>query len=133
MNGEGNNNNYDKESYAYEILNPNGKPKTKLFSIIALVFGILSVAFCSAAYFAIIVAVAAIVFAVISRIKLGYFDGMTIAGLIIAIFGLVLGIFMVIAINVIDPEFLKEFFEMYGESMPDIENTNPGGSGAPAI
>ena len=125
---DNNNQNYNEENYAYEILNPNGRPKSRIYSVLALIMGILSIASVTAAYLAIVAGVLAIGFSVVSRKKLGYFDGMSIAGLIVGIFGAALAVGFLILINIMDPavweEFVKEFSSFYGSSnsqnTPDI-------------
>ena len=87
-----------KEEVRYdEVFNKN-KPKTLAFSIVSLVTGILSIICCCGIWVSLPLGIVAIVFAAVSRKTLGYFDGMAIAGLILGIFGTVIGI-MVIAFS----------------------------------
>lgn len=72
------------------------KPKTMGFSIASMILGILSVVCCCLTWGGLIMGILAIVFAVISRVSLKYFDGMTIAGLILGIFGTVFGISIIV-------------------------------------
>ena len=91
------------------------KRKTVGFSIASMVLGILSVICCCLTWAGLIMGIAAIVFAVISRKSLGYFDGMTIAGLILGIFGTVFGIAVIVisyALQDIMNELLRELEEM---------------------
>ena len=71
--------------------------------------------------------VLAIVFAVVSRKTIGYFDGLAIAGLIIGIFGLVFGISNVILDYIITntdllSDFMAEYEKLLEEYMGEIEN-----------
>ncbi len=77
--------------YAFQTLNRKGRPKTMGWSIIALVTGAVSVVTAYFGWSSLILGVLSIVFAVVSRIKLGYFDGKTIAGFILGIHGVLLG------------------------------------------
>lgn len=81
--------------YAYKAV-MDGKVKTRLWSIISLALGILSVAFCFIGWLGIAFSVAALVVAIISRKDLGYFNKITLGGIITSIFGLVFSITMLI-------------------------------------
>ena len=70
------------------------KSVSMIWSVISLVLAILSVLLCPLYYVGIILAVAAVVFAVVSSRKLGFFDKMSIFGLIIGIFGVIFGVFI---------------------------------------
>jgi FtsH-binding integral membrane protein len=85
-----------KENVRYDEIFENGKKKTLAFSIVSLVTGILSVLCCCFYWVSLPLGIIAIVFAAISRYKLGYFDGMAIAGLILGIFGTVIGTVVII-------------------------------------
>lgn len=67
-----------------------------IWSMLSLVLSILSVLLSPIYYVGIPLAVAAIVMAVVSSRKLGFFDKMSVVGLIIGIFGAVFGIFAVV-------------------------------------
>ncbi len=67
------------------------KPKTVGFSVASMVLGILSVICCCLGWSGLILGTLAIVFSIVSRKVLGYFDGMSIAGLIVGIFGVCFG------------------------------------------
>ena len=81
----------DEEERYYEIFD-NGKPKSLGWSIASIVLGIISVLYGFIGWIGIIIGAAAICFAVISRVRLGYFNTMSVAGLILGIFGMVFGI-----------------------------------------
>ena len=80
-----------KENVRYDEIFDNGKKKTKAFSIVSMITGILSILCCCVVWEGLPLGIIAIVFAAISRKKLGYFDGMAVAGLVLGIFGAVIG------------------------------------------
>ena len=72
-------NNYENEEmseqdYAFQTLNRHGKPKTLGWSVASLVMGIVSLFTCLFGWASIIFGLLAIVFAIISRFSLGYFE-----------------------------------------------------------
>ncbi len=73
---------------------PFDKPKTMAYSVVALVLSILSVVCCCSGFVSAVFGVVAIVFAIVSRVHLGYFDSMSIVGLILGIIGVVFGVFL---------------------------------------
>lgn len=80
----------DGEDRYYEIFEKS-KHKTLGWSVASLTFGIISVICCLFGWVGLIFGIVAAVFSVISRISLGFFDGMSVAGLILGIFGIVFG------------------------------------------
>ena len=82
----------DNEKKESEYIFKNVIDKKQLTRTVALASFILSLAsiiFCWIPGLGIMLGAAAIVCAVVSRINIGYFDGFAIAGVIIAIFGIV--------------------------------------------
>ena len=67
------------------------KSRSKAWSVSALIVSILSLICCCFGWFGIICGVLGIVFAIISRRSIGYFDGLSIASIIVSIFGIVFG------------------------------------------
>ena len=112
------------QPYTYEAVS---KPKTKAWEIASLTLGILSLVCCCTAYGAILMGALAIVFAIISRKTLGYFDAMTIAGLVLGIIGLVIGVSLVVTIATNWEEILKQYEDMLKKTFPD----EPGQGGSP--
>lgn len=106
--------------YAFQsVMNDPSKPKTKAFSILAMVFGILSVICCCLGWVSALLGVVAIVFVVIANRHLGYFDGMAIAGLVLGIIGTLLGVLILIGGLMFTEEyytedFYRQFFEDNG-------------------
>ena len=84
--------NDDGEERYYEVID-DSKPKSKIFSVISLILGVASVLLGFTGWPALILGALAIVFSIVSRVKLGYFDTMGIAGLMLGIFGIVFGMF----------------------------------------
>lgn len=131
MNGNEFNNNPFEEGndYLFKMVTNNGRRKTYGWSVAAMVSGIISVICCCTGYAGVIFGVAAIIFAIISRKNLGYFDGMAVAGLVLGIIGFVLGIALIIATYTIDEQFLKEYLEEYlKEYQEQFPETTPDGS-----
>lgn len=133
MNGNEFNNNpfeEDNEDYLFKMVTNNGRRKTYGWSVASMVCGILSVICCCLGYAGLVLGVLAIVFAVISRKNLGYFDGMAIAGLVLGIIGLVLGVALIVASYAIDPaiyeEYLEEFWAEYEKNFPQEGSSGSG-------
>ena len=80
----------EREYYDLPI-SPN--KRRRVWSVISLFAGILSVLLCSVYYVGLAFALVAIVGAVISRKTLGYFDGISVGGLLVGIVGVVFGAF----------------------------------------
>lgn len=78
----------EENGFAYKaVMKSEGKKRT--FSIISLVLSVVSVCLFVLPWIGIILAVVGIVFSVLSRRNLGYFDKPSLAGLIVGIFGIV--------------------------------------------
>lgn len=84
----------NRPDYAFEALGDLSKPKTRAFSIASLILGILSLVCCCGGFLSFVLGVLAIIFSVVARRHLGYFDGMSIAGMTCGIVGAVLGLLM---------------------------------------
>jgi hypothetical protein len=100
----------NEQEYAFQMVTRNGKPKTKGWAVASMVLGIISVVCCCFGWSGILLGVGAVILAIVSRRNLGYFDGMTIAGLILGIFGFVFGTMIVIYTLTLPPEFWEEYF-----------------------
>ena len=102
-----------QNNYAYEVLL---RPKTRVWSVLAIVFGIFSILCCCMNYVGLIIGALAIVFAIISRKTLGYFDTTSIVAIIVAIFGIVLSLAVLFVSFVVlnDPELIAELEALYG-------------------
>ena len=95
---------------AFAIVNEKGKPKTLIWSVVALICGIVSLMLSTLGWAGLIVGVVAIIFAVIARVKMGYFNSYIIAALICSIFGVIFSAASIIIIA-IDPEFFSRMLE----------------------
>ena len=120
-NGQNNSNYYQNEQdYAFQMLTRNGKPKTRGWAVASMVLGILSVVCCCFGWSGILMGAGAVILAIVSRRNLGYFDGMTIAGLILGIFGFVFGATILIYTLTLPPEFWEEYFK----ELEDMSDAN---------
>ena len=84
----------DEVRRAYQQTPSSDKPKTLAYSVTSLVFSVLAIICCCSGFLSALFGVLAIVFAIVSRRHLGYFDSMAIVGLIIGIIGMILGLFV---------------------------------------
>ena len=111
-----NENNYQNENdYSYRTV-MDVKSKNRAFAIVSMVLGILSIVCCCIYYVGIVAAIIAVVFASVSRAKMGYFDGFAIAGLITGIIGIVFGAAMIV-VDIFFVEALDAYLEA---NYPDI-------------
>lgn len=95
---------------AFAIVNEKGKPKTLIWSITALVLGILSLILSPLGWAGLIVGVASVSVAVVARVKMGYFNGFIIAAILTSIFGIIFAAASII-IAAIDPDFFTRLLE----------------------
>ena len=90
MNAPDNKNNEGKKSEDLSLKNLIGKKEnSRLFSVISLSLAVLSLLLCFLPAVGIILSLLAVVFTIVSRRALGYFEGVAIAGLVVAVFGIV--------------------------------------------
>lgn len=88
------------------------KPRSMLYSIVSLVSGIVAVLICCCGgWFGLVLGALAIVFSVIARRHLGYFDGMAIAGLVLGICGAIFGAAAIAVGFLIDSGALDTYLE----------------------
>lgn len=116
------------EDFAYTIFDSRGRPKNKAFSIASMVCGVLSISFSFFGWAALVLGICAIIFSIISRKNMGYFNGFAIAGLITGIIGTVFG-FSLIIVSFVNPAFFEEFImsvpDGYYDSIPDTTPSDP--------
>ena len=117
----------EESNYAYKTV-MDGVPRSRGWSVASMVLGILSVLCCCITYGGLIMGALAIVFAIVSRRNLGYFDGMAIAGLVLGIIGAVFGIMTIISEIYLsaNPELLENYLK-YLESL-ETELEGAGGT-----
>ena len=121
MNG---NNDFDKQSrgegeecrdgYVDGQVQMTPKPKTLGWSVASMVVGILSVVCCCFGYTGVIFGIGAIILSIVARKTLGYFEGMSIAGLVLGIFGLVFGA-AIVWNTIFNSEFIDYMNKYYEE------------------
>ncbi|MBQ8350793.1 MAG: DUF4190 domain-containing protein [Clostridia bacterium] len=125
-----NNNSYYNAQGPY--FDPYASPmqrQSKAFSIASLVLGIVAIVCCCLSPVSLICAVLAIVFAVLHRRQVGFFEGMSIAGLVCGIIGAVLAIYLIVdsIMNpvVMDEAFWEEYYKMMDELMAEANGGTP--------
>ena len=104
----------------FSLYDKSGRQKSLGFAVAATVVGILSLLLCAFGWTGIIFGISAIVFAVIARIKIGYFNVLIIIGIVTGIFGTVLGVFFC-AFYALLPE-IKKWLEGISFIAPNTEN-----------
>ena len=87
--------NEEEQDRYYEVFDKD-KPKYILWSLISAVLGGISVICALFGWGGLIIGAAAVVFAIVSRVNLKYFDKISIVGLILGIFGMVFGVAIII-------------------------------------
>lgn len=109
-----------------EVVTP-AQPKTMVFSILSLIFGICSLVLCCCGgWIALMFGVAAIVFSLISRRHLGYFGGMSVTGLVLGISGAVFGLVTIILSVLVELSLYSLFPEEFFYGMEDaMDNDFP--------
>ena len=132
MGNEWNNNGYQNEEesgeqeYAFQTLNRRGRPKTLGWSLASLIMGIVAAATSVFGWSSLILGIAAIAFAIVSRKVLGYFDGKSMAGLILGIFGGVFGAVMIAYTFTIGEEENLYIWESIKQMFEEMENAGAG-------
>lgn len=101
-----------KEDRYYEIFDEK-KPKSRIWSVIAIAVAIVSVICSFFGWAGILIGALAVIFAAVSRLNLGYFDGMAIGGIIIGIFGAVFGCSVEIVSVLLSSEVLAVVLPSY--------------------
>jgi len=109
------------EDYLFQTVTGRGRRKTYSWSLAAMICGIIAV-ICCTGYVGIVLGALAIIFAIVSRKNLGYFDSMAIAGLVLGIIGFVLGLAVIITIYTMDEaqleDYLNKLLEQYSAEPP---------------
>ena len=96
----------DGEDRYYEFFNKD-KPKTMGWSLASMVLGIISVVCCLFGWVGLIFGIVAVALAIVSRINLGYFDKMSVLGLIFGIFGIVFGVAIIVFNSLVESGKIK--------------------------
>lgn len=109
--------------YAFEALGDLSRPRTQAYSIASLVFGILSLVCCCTGWLGLVLGTLGIVFSIVSRRHLGYFDSMAIAGMTCGIVGAVMGLMIVIlSVSGIVEDIIDDVIEDPDFSLPPEDN-----------
>lgn len=77
--------------YAYKTV-MDVKERSRIWSVASAACAVMSIMLCCTAWCALAFGVLAIVFAIVSRNRIGYFDNIGLVGLIVGIFGVVFGV-----------------------------------------
>ena len=103
------------------------RPRTMIYSILSLVLGIAScVLCCCGGWVGAGLGVLGIVFSVVARRHLGYFDGMSVAGLVLGICGTLFGVAFVVLGYVLDSGVLDAYLEEFvAELEQELESQYP--------
>ena len=116
------NNDYNEEITRDEdSVGENGESTVKYrrrgWSVIAIALSLLSLLFAFVPWLGVVFSLAALVTGIVSRKSLGYFDGITVASLIFAIFGLVFAITAMILVEVLknNPDLLDWLSSIFAE------------------
>ena len=103
------------------------KSSSRAFAVASLVLGILSIVCCCFTYVGLAMAIMAVVFASVSRRKMGYFDPLALTGLILGIIGVVFGISTVVTEVLINTGMfdaqLEEYFKEFENWPIDPDDT----------
>ncbi len=113
----------------YDEIFDRSKPKSLGFSITSMVLGILGVVCCCFGWTGLILGALAIVFSVVSRAKIGYFDGFSIAGLILGIFGVCFGVLFIV-FSLVVGTFFEELAEGIERELTEGSTSDDIGGGA---
>ena len=116
----------DDAEYAYRTVMKNGRRKSMGWSCASMIAGILSIICCCLGYTGVIFGIAAVVLSLYSRKKLGYFDGMAVAGIVLGIFGFVFGAAMIIMSYTLPEEVREELYRSFKEAFEAAEDSTGG-------
>ena len=119
----------DDAEYAYRTVMRNGRRKTMGWSVAALISGVLAILCCCLGYTGIVFGAVAVALSIFSRKKLGYFDGMAIAGLILGIFGFVFGVAMLVMTYTLPEEVKNEIYKELQNALEAGKTATENGEG----
>lgn len=106
----------------YNVFDKNGRRKNKGWSVASVACSVLSFFLCIFGWAGLVFGICGITLAIVSRIKLGYFNMWSIMGILIGIFGIVFSTSMIV-ISFTNPELIKEIFGF--TSVPGTTPTTP--------
>ncbi len=97
------------------------KSNKRGFAVASLILGIVSVVCCCISYAGLAMAILAIIFAVVSKRKMGYFDPLAVAGLILGIVGTVFGATVVLVDVLSRFGYFGDLEDLFEEAMKQYE------------
>ena len=101
------------------------KKNSRAWSLASLAMSIVALLCCCFIdWLGMVFSTVAIVFALISRKNIGYFDRLSLAGIIVGIFGIVFGIAGIVLSRLLSEEFFEELMKEY-EAMLNQGGTPP--------
>ena len=110
-----------ENEYVYKTV-MDGKHNSRIWSVASLIIAVISLLCCCLGWASLIMAVIAIVFAVVSRKNIGFFDGVGLAGLIVGIFGAVFSLtFLLAEVFIVNTEYFREFVQEIEGVMGEME------------
>ncbi len=109
-----------KTDNLYESVSP-FRPRTLAWSLVSLVTGLISIFISFFGWAAITLGVIAVISAVVSRKTLGYFDKMSVGGLILGIFGAVAGIVVLVAISLAGEDFWQALLDAFRQVFDEAD------------
>ena len=96
-----------EEAASEEYLNIDAKKSKSLaFAVLSLIFSALSIVLCFVFWLNLAFAALGIIFCVVSRLRMGYFHGISIAGLIVGIIGAIFSLFYIFVFSAIIASYL---------------------------
>ena len=99
----------------YESVSP-FCPRTLAWSLVSFVTGLISIFVAFFGWAAIALGIIAIISSAVSRKTLGYFDKMSVGGLVLGIFGAVSGVIVLVAISLAGENFWQALLEAFREA-----------------
>ena len=109
-----------RDNSDFSLYDKSGRQKSLGWSVASMAVGILSLLLSPFGWTGILLGVTAIVFAIVARVKIGYFNVFIIVGIVSGIFGTVLGIFFCV-FSIFLPDILK-WLEGFLTTDPNTEN-----------
>ncbi|MBQ8380297.1 MAG: DUF4190 domain-containing protein [Clostridia bacterium] len=107
------------EEERYDEVFDSAKPRTLGWSIASMVLGIISVLYGFIGWVGLIIGAVAIALAIVSRVRLGYFNSMAIAGLLLGIFGVVFGAFYLVISSIFGIDGIFDMFSGVSDNVGD--------------
>jgi hypothetical protein len=120
-----------QEEYVYKKVMLT-KKNSRAWSVASITLSMASLILCPVYWLKIILSATSIVFALISRKNIGYFDGLSLAGLIVGIFGIVFGILGIVMTELLSNNgyFNQLMEEIFGVILGGSEGA--GGQAGPS-